>query len=580
MIYSVRANDERFKTVNFRPGFNLLLADTTEGSTNRDTRNGVGKTLLLDVIHFCLGGSAPTGGGLASPELIGWEFTIDLDLLGARTSVTRSLTMPRVIKVDGDFTTWPVEPTWDAELASFRLTNDEWKQTLGSGWFGLPAELGSYAYKPSFRLLFPYFARVHSGAHQSPFKTFDRMPEWQKQVAITYLLGLSWEHAARFQQAKDDRQTLRTLRRAIERGTFGDPGETLGRLRARRVQIDAQISAFEQQLRSFEVHPEYEQITSEANELTGRIHSLVNARVVRGRTLAMYRDQAEIETGPDPTDVAELFEQAGIELPDSTRRTLDASMAFHVDVVSNRREFLRDEITAMEDEDRRSLVEVEELTAQRARLLRIIESKHALDELHELNRHMADLRSQRGDLESQINRISDIDDRQTALGISLQALVRDAGREVAEREDSLDAAIEIFAGNTAELYGISGELVVDVGENGFSFDVHIPRSGSHGVNNMKIFAFDLVLAQRWASQERSPGVLFHDSEIFDGVDERQVGAALQLAAKEADENGFQYFCSLNSDDMPTADLLGGMTPDPVLRLTDASEDGGLFGMRF
>jgi len=109
---------------------------------------------------------------------------------------------------------------------------------------------------------------------------------------------------------------------------------------------------------------------------------------------------------------------------------------------------------------------------------------------------------------------------------------------------------------------------------------NIDRSGSHGINNMKIFAFDLMLAQRWSSKTRGPSLLWHDSELFDGVDERQVGAALQLAAQEAESQGFQYFCSLNSDDLPPKESLGDLDLSPVLTLTDASEDGGLFGMRF
>ena len=48
----------------------------------------------------------------------------------------------------------------------------------------------------------------------------------------------------------------------------------------------------------------------------------------------------------------------------------------------------------------------------------------------------------------------------------------------------------------------------------------------------------------------SPGFLIHDSTIFDGVDERQRAEALELAASESQAHGFQYICTLNSDDVP------------------------------
>jgi uncharacterized protein YydD (DUF2326 family) len=81
---------------------------------------------------------------------------------------------------------------------------------------------------------------------------------------------------------------------------------------------------------------------------------------------------------------------------------------------------------------------------------------------------------------------------------------------------------------------------------------------------------------------RSPGFLVHDSHLFDGVDERQKGKALALGRQLAQEHGFQYVVTMNSDDVPRQmpngiDIAADILPT---RLTDATEDGGLFGFRF
>jgi uncharacterized protein YydD (DUF2326 family) len=57
---------------------------------------------------------------------------------------------------------------------------------------------------------------------------------------------------------------------------------------------------------------------------------------------------------------------------------------------------------------------------------------------------------------------------------------------------------------------------------------------------------------------------------------------LELAARESNEKGFQYICCLNSDSLPTGDFSKEFNVDSYvrLRLTDASEDGGLLGKRF
>jgi uncharacterized protein YydD (DUF2326 family) len=107
----------------------------------------------------------------------------------------------------------------------------------------------------------------------------------------------------------------------------------------------------------------------------------------------------------------------------------------------------------------------------------------------------------------------------------------------------------------------SGELVIDLDDTGFHFSVKIQGAGSRGVDNMKVFAFDLTLAELWAEHEVRPNLLFHDSELYDGVDERQIAAALRLAHDGAQAHGFQYFCSMNTDDLPPAALLGELPPE-------------------
>jgi uncharacterized protein YydD (DUF2326 family) len=76
--------------------------------------------------------------------------------------------------------------------------------------------------------------------------------------------------------------------------------------------------------------------------------------------------------------------------------------------------------------------------------------------------------------------------------------------------------------------------------------------------------------------------LLHDSHLFDGVVERQVATALRLGARLADEYSFQYIVTMNSDVMPTTSLEDFELEDYALpvKLTDATEEGGLFGVRF
>ena len=67
MIHSIAANQPTFRPVKLTPGLNVILADRTKGSSRKDTRNGLGKSTLIEIIHFCLGAKDAQWPGAGDP---------------------------------------------------------------------------------------------------------------------------------------------------------------------------------------------------------------------------------------------------------------------------------------------------------------------------------------------------------------------------------------------------------------------------------------------------------------------------------------------------------------------------------
>jgi uncharacterized protein YydD (DUF2326 family) len=79
-----------------------------------------------------------------------------------------------------------------------------------------------------------------------------------------------------------------------------------------------------------------------------------------------------------------------------------------------------------------------------------------------------------------------------------------------------------------------------------------------------------------------PRFFVHDSPLFDGVDARQVHAAILFGERTANAHSGQYVIAMNSDELEAS----GAASEPTVierilpvRLTD-DEHGGLFGFRF
>ena len=104
MIRSVRSNNPDFKTVEFHPGFNVVLADRNVENTSerKHTRNGAGKSTLIEIIHFCLGAQVTKNSVFKSEHLNGWSFTLTLDVLGKIFSIERDTSCPNKMYLEGD----------------------------------------------------------------------------------------------------------------------------------------------------------------------------------------------------------------------------------------------------------------------------------------------------------------------------------------------------------------------------------------------------------------------------------------------------------------------------------------------
>jgi uncharacterized protein YydD (DUF2326 family) len=583
MIHAVRCNHSSFKTVEFRPGLNVVLADRTEGSGRKDSRNGLGKSTLIEIIHFCLGGTIPTAKGLGSRNIRGWAFSLELTLANKIITVTRNTDDRNQVVIYGDTTNWPIQPK--QQEAQKVLSLENWKTVLGNLTFGLTIDNELKKYKPTFRGLISYFIRRGREAFSTPFEHYSKQPGWDKQVNNAFLLGLAWEDARELQLLKDKQKLITDIKKlkkdtesGVAIGIFG----SLGELEALKVQVEAQLRERKETLNNFRVAPQYYELETNVNLLTSQIHEATNQNIIEHKLLEFYQSSLDSEDEPRPDDVVRIYENAGVELPGLVIRRLEQVETFHRRLIENRREFLESEIQHLRREISSRESFIREKTNERAELLEVLKTHGALEEYTMLQEIYLDNVADLNEINKRIEELKQFENEKSTLKIEKEQLLQRARRDYEERNEQAERAINLFSTNSRFLYGVPGTLVIDVGSNGFNFRVDIRREGSEGIDKMKIFCYDLMLAQLWSERDPSPRILIHDSTMFDGVDERQVSSALQLADIESRRLGFQYICTLNSDMVPRSDFPLDFDFDSFvrLRLTDENEDGGLLGISF
>src|SRR5580692_9133297 len=102
MIHDVTSDLPSFKSLTFGPGLNILLADKSEGATDRQSRNGAGKTSFVELVHFLFGSSTDMESIFRTRALAPWAFSARIDVGETVVDVTRSGAKPSRIRVQGD----------------------------------------------------------------------------------------------------------------------------------------------------------------------------------------------------------------------------------------------------------------------------------------------------------------------------------------------------------------------------------------------------------------------------------------------------------------------------------------------
>lgn len=593
MIYEIFSTMPTFKPVSFQRGINILIADKSDNATNRQTRNGAGKSSLVEIVHFLLG-STPDRQTLFRNSVIGpHRFGMTFDLQGTATTVERSGAESKVFVRAGAFDTWPVRPRYDPRLDDFVVTNNQWKTILGNLMFGLPAvetsnpeddEQGA-RFRPSFRSMISYLVRRQSaGAFLQPIRQSTQQKTFDQQVNLSYLVGLDWTISQRWEEVRAKEKTLKELKRASAEGVFGDLVGNAATLRTRLAVATQRLQALQENVSKFQVLPEYRALEAEASDLVFQINSLADANTIDRGTVTDLEQALQTEVEPDASDLERLYAEIGIALPDTVIRRYEEVRSFHQSIVENRRSYLGGEIQAAQQHIADRNGKIAELDARRHQIMYTLQSHGALDQLTKLQAELARRQAEAERLRLAFDTAQQLEGTITQLNIDRNQLSLRLQQDFREQSETLTKAIVTFENMSSKLYQDAGSLTIDPSTNGPVFDVTIPSQRSAGINKMQIFCFDMMLMQLCSERGFGPGFLIHDSHLFDGVDERQKALALQIGAQMAEELGFQYIVTMNSDALPPDSLLSPnfRLQDYILplRLTDATEDGGLFGVRF
>ena len=571
MIQHISSSLPSFKSLDFKSGLNVLIAKKESGASDRQTRNRAGKSSLIEIVHFLTGAKVEKNAIFRSEMLLNESFSMMFDIDGQRLRVTRSGHQRSKIHVEG----------LSSNSEKVSLSNSEWISRLGDEMFGLNQIVDFDRRVPTFRSLFAYFVR-RQGAFATPEKQAAMQQLGDYQVALLFMLDLDWRIASDWQKVREREKTIAELKRAAGAGAFGAIVGKASDLRTELAVATDRFTGLRSRLSEFRVLPDYAELESLADHLTRTLNDLSNGNVIDLATIRDVERAIQSEAPPALERLQSIYAEAGLALPDMALRRYDAVRRFNESVIRNRRDYLTGELEAAKQRVAGREREKLRLDERRAGVMELLQSHGALSQFSQLQGEAARLGAEVEALRQRFQAAEQMEGIKNELEIERNRLALRLRRDFSEQQERLSEAIIAFEKTSKRLYESAGSMTVDDTDNGPAFEFPMQGSRSKGIKNMQIFCFDMMLMRLCRSGGTGPSFLIHDSHLFDGVDGRQIVSALKVGAETAQELGFQYIVTLNEDDGFKETLPDFNLSDHVLStvLTDAREDGGLFGCRF
>ena len=291
MIYRIYSDMPTFKNLQLHQGLNFILADKSPGATERQTRNGAGKSSLTELIHFLLGANVDKSSIFMTGTLSQYSFGIEFDLGHAQRQVERTGKASGKVIIRGtnteDRRTELINNSFFAmpDLSDVRsISNTQWRIVLSKLMFSLPESTeGTQAAKfaPTFRSLFSYFVRRQSaGGFLSPIKQTTYQQLWDQQVSISYLLGLDWTIPQQWQYVREREKSLKELKKAADEGMLGTFIGSTAELRTMLTLAENRSRELREHVSSFQILPEYRSLEQEADKLTRELGTFTDENTI------------------------------------------------------------------------------------------------------------------------------------------------------------------------------------------------------------------------------------------------------------------------------------------------------------
>ncbi len=167
MIIEISSTLDTFKSLRFKAGLNILVAERHENSGAKETRNGTGKTSFIELVHYLMAEKRNADDDFHKSEIIGSQFCGKFFDGGSEFVICKK-SNPQADDLSKD---------------GQDITPKNLRRELALRWFSLSEEESAPTYGPKFGALLAYFVRKErNGGFASPVMNSTAQQGWDSHI--------------------------------------------------------------------------------------------------------------------------------------------------------------------------------------------------------------------------------------------------------------------------------------------------------------------------------------------------------------------------------------------------------------
>lgn len=531
------------RDIEFHKGLNLIVDETPENTTG--TGNNVGKTTVLRLIDYCLGGDVD--GIYRNPEDKHESYALVKDFLtGNNVIVTLILeddldTPSKKVVIERDFKTGRSSLI---RINGKDVTRKDFVAELESAIF---PEVKTET--PSFRQIIAHNIRIDNLRLENTLKTLTMGKNDEYEALYLFMFGCPNDSAARKTQLSQELDTEKKYKRRMERN------RSKNEYKAALSVIESDIEKLVERKDNLNINENLQldidslnALRAQMNKVTSRTSLLSLRRELINETLESFDKQ---NFGEDVFQLEMIYKQASAYVP-KMQRTFKELVDFHNTMLENKKAFVAQELPSIQEEIESLSVELERLKEKETVMAEKVLKSDTYEELEVIIVQLSELSRRKGEFESYI---SQIESAEKAIKEKCEEMKKiDDGLFTADFAQRLEAQRDkfnkIFSEVSHEIYDeqyiISYEVDTQKEKQLYKFHITDVANFSSGKKQGEISCFDIAYTV-FADQEGIPCLHF----ILNDKKELVHGNQLNKFAEAVNKYNVQFVCSMLYDKLPS-----------------------------